>query len=474
MRGRNLTEGNLFSHLWALAWPVMLSIFFQTLYNAVDSFWVSKLSPDAIAAVSLSQITLFVMISLSMGITVGSGVLMAMSIGRRDIAEAERILGQSFVLSAVAGLFFTGISLVFRIPLLVASGATGGILPLAVDYFAIVAGGSMVMFLLFTVFFAFNSQGDNKTVTLLFSISTAVNAVLDPALIFGWAGLPAMGIRGAAVATLFSQLLMLIAALTILRKAKMMVALRFSRLGLHWESVKQVLNVGLPASLTNVVGPLSLAVLAAIISARFQEAGAISLSIGFRVEFFAYLPAVGFGVAVLALLSQNTGAGRFDRVRAAYRQALLLGFGLATLFGLLAALFHDRIIRILTTDPVITEYARGYFLTVPLSYGLFAMVFVEINSLQGIARSWSGFLLALARLAIAIPAAYLLLHVLKLPLITLWAAVAVTNLVVAVVGFRLVRTNIEAAAALPTGAETMSNKGRKGVREEYLTAGQQG
>src|SRR4030043_65955 len=125
MRGRDLSEGNLLSHIWALAWPVMLSMFFQTLYNATDAYWVSKLSADAVAAVSISQITLFVMISLSMGITVGSGVLMAMAIGRKDIVEAERILGQSFVLSAMAGAAFTALCLAFRHSLLAASGATG-------------------------------------------------------------------------------------------------------------------------------------------------------------------------------------------------------------------------------------------------------------------------------------------------------------------------------------------------------------
>src|SRR4030067_2655321 len=111
----------------------MLSMFFQTLYNAVDAFWVSKLSAEAVAAVSISQVTLFVMISLSIGITVGSSVLMAMAIGRRDIAEAERILGQSFVLSAIAGAAFTTISLAFRHSLLAASGATGGIMTLALE-----------------------------------------------------------------------------------------------------------------------------------------------------------------------------------------------------------------------------------------------------------------------------------------------------------------------------------------------------
>jgi putative MATE family efflux protein len=449
MRGRNLTEGNLLSHIWSLAWPLMLSMFFQTLYNAVDAFWVGKLSPEAIAAVSISQVTLFVMLSLSIGITVGSGVLMAMAIGRRDIVEAERILGQSFMLSAIAGAAFTLISLVFRWQLLAASGATGAIMAPALEYFTITAGGSILVFLLSAVFFAFNSQGDNRTVTLLFSISTVVNAVLDPALIFGWAGLPAMGIAGAAYATLFSQLLVLVAALFILKNANMMVAFRFSRLGLRWDSVKQVLDIGFPAALTNVVGPLSLAALTAIISARFHEAGAISFAIGFRAEFFAYLPAVGFGIAALALLGQNAGARQFDRVRAAYRSSLLLAFGAGTLLGLLAALFRNPIIGIFTADPLVAGYSRAYFLTVPFSYGLFAMVFVEILSLQGVGRSWTGFLVSLARICIAIPAAYVFLHVLRLPLFTAWLAIVGANALMAAAGLRWVRTSLMGLESQP-------------------------
>jgi len=442
MRGRDLTEGSLLSHLWALAWPVMLSMFFQTLYNAVDAFWVSKLSAGEVAAVRSSQFTLAVMISLSIGITAGSGVLMAMAIGRRDIAEAERVLGQSFALSGVAAAVFTVVCLAFRHPLLVASGATGDILPPALQYFTIISGGSLLLFLLFPVFFAFNSQGDNRTVTLLFAISTAVNAVLDPVLIFGWAGFPALGIAGAAYATLFSQALVLAAGLLILNRADMTVRFRFARLGLRWASVKQVLNIGFPAALPNVLGPLSLAALTAIVAGRFREAGTISFAIGFRVEFFAYLPAVGFGVSALALLGQNTGARLFRRVRAGFRLALGLCFGAATLLGVLAACFQAPLIGLFSRDSVVAAYARAYFRTVTFSYGLFAMGFVQIMSLQGIGRSWRGFLLALGRVAAAVPAAYLLLHVLRLPLTAGWLAVAVVNLLAAGAGHFLVRASL--------------------------------
>ena len=119
---QDLTKGSIRKELWTLAWPMMLSVFFYTLYNFVDAYWVSKLSDEAIAAVSISQITLFLMLSLGFGITVGSGVVISMHIGAKKKGEAERVLGQSFVLSAILGIIFTIIALVFRNQFLVASG----------------------------------------------------------------------------------------------------------------------------------------------------------------------------------------------------------------------------------------------------------------------------------------------------------------------------------------------------------------
>lgn len=94
MFGRDLTTGSIPALSWSLAWPVMLSLFFQTLYQLVDAFWVSRISEDALAAVTVSQVTLFVMTSLTLGITVGSGVLLAVCVGRDDIRAAERVLGR--------------------------------------------------------------------------------------------------------------------------------------------------------------------------------------------------------------------------------------------------------------------------------------------------------------------------------------------------------------------------------------------
>ncbi|MBI4122369.1 MAG: hypothetical protein HY462_00040, partial [Parcubacteria group bacterium] len=178
LEGQDLTRGSITKELWSIAWPMMLSMFFYTLYNIVDTYWVSKLSAEAIAAVSISQISLFVMISLGFGITVGSGVIMGMHIGAKNMREAERVLGQSFVLSAIMGLFFTAIALVFANQLLAASGAAGAIFGPAKEYFIVVAAGSILLFLMMAVMFSFNSQGDTTTLTKLFALSTLVNVVL--------------------------------------------------------------------------------------------------------------------------------------------------------------------------------------------------------------------------------------------------------------------------------------------------------
>ena len=187
------------------------------------------------------------MISLGFGITVGSGVVMAMHIGAKNKPEAERVLGQSFVLSAWMAVVFTAIALIFKDQFLMASGATGKIFDPASEYFVIVSAGSVLLFIMMAVMFAFNAQGDTTTLTKLFALSTGINLVLDPALIFGFGPIPAMGISGAATATLISQLVFIIVAIRTLSKPDRSIQFKFSNLNVKWESVKKVLNIGFPA-----------------------------------------------------------------------------------------------------------------------------------------------------------------------------------------------------------------------------------
>ncbi|OGK14406.1 hypothetical protein A2861_03195 [Candidatus Roizmanbacteria bacterium RIFCSPHIGHO2_01_FULL_38_15] len=436
MEGQDLTRGSVLKELWSVAWPMMLSVFFYTLYNIVDAFWVSKLSPESIAAVSISQITLFIMASLSMGITVGSGVIMAMNIGAKDTKEAERVLGQSFVLAVISGAFFTAISLIFRNELLTASGASGAIFAPALTYFNITATGSILFFILITIMFAFNSQGDTFTLTKLFALSTAVNVVLDPIMIFGLFGFPALGIAGAAYATLISQTVFIIVAIRSLSNTHRKIRFHFYNLTFKLHSVKEVLKIGFPASLTQVINPIGIAGLLYLTSLGFQEPGTIAYTIGSRVEFLGFLPAVGFGFGAMALIGQNIGAGNIKRAKEAFADALKYGFLAAMGLGILAVIFASQITRIFTTDPEVTRLVISYIWTVSLSYGFLAATMVEANAFQAIGRSWPGFwIFFLKFLVISVPIAYITTQLYHLPIMAIWIAIILGNIIPSVVGY---------------------------------------
>lgn len=433
--GQDLTTGNIRRQLWSLAWPIMLSIFFYTLYNIVDTIWVGRISPEAIAAVSISQIALFAMVSLGMGITVGSGVVMSMKIGAKNQDGAEQVLAQSFVLSALIGVVFTFFSLIFADQILTASGATGGVYGLAKDYFLVVAGGSVLMFLLMTVVFAFNAQGDSFTPTKLFAVSTLLNVILDPILIFGWWIFPEMGIVGAGVATLISQVVFIVMALMILSSEKQMIRFRFSKLGLEWESVKAVFKIGFPASLTQVMQPLGLSALMFITAQKFAELGTVAFSIAFRLEFFAYLPAIGFGFSSMAIIGQCIGAKNVSRANETFKLALLYGSVTAFVMGVLGMIFAKPIISILTFDPVVARDVQWYLYLTGATYVFLACSLVVTNALQAVGHSWSGLWLVLLRYGIVTIPLTLYLTTQMTSMNAVWLALGIGNIVTAVVGF---------------------------------------
>lgn len=434
--GQDLTTGNIRKQIWSLAWPMMLSIFFYTLYNLVDAYWVSKISAEAIAAVSISQIALFIMISLGFGITVGSGVVMSMHIGAKKIKEAERVLGQSFVLAVMAGIIFTIIALIFRNQLLIASGAYGLIFEPAREYLTVTAGGSIFFFILITIMFAFNAQGDTFTLTKLFAISTLINAVLDPIMIFGWFGFPVLGISGAAIATVISQIIFIVIALRSLSHERRRIRFHFYNLSFKWKSVKKVLDIGIPAAITQVIYPIGVAVLTLMTSSRFFEPGVVAFSLGFRVEFFAFLPAVGFGFGALAIIGQSIGAGDRERANESFRKGLLYGAAGAAGLGILVAIFARAVTSVFTTDPVVTQYTIYYMRSVALSYGFLAASLVEASAFQAIGRSWPGFWIVFIRfVVVSIPLTYLLIHVFNFPIISIWMSLVAGNIVAAVIGY---------------------------------------
>ena len=453
----DLTKGPIGKQLWSLAWPMMLSMFFYTLYGIVDTFWVSKVSPEAIAAVSISQLTLFVMIALSMGLSVGSSVLMSMSIGAKNMKEAGRLLGQAFALSTLCAVFFTIICLVFRHPLLTFSGATGAIMAPALSYFTVTAAGSVLFFWLISVMFAFNSEGDTFTVTKMFALSTLVNVVLDPLFIFGYGIIPPMGVAGAAYATLVSQAVFVGIGCYLLSRHTRTVRLSLRAITIRIDSVKQILRIGIPASLTQVINPVGTSILVFLVSSVFSEAGAITFSLVYRIEFFAFLPAIGFGFASMAMIGQSLGAGDMQRARTVFKKAVLFGASAAFGFGILAMIFGVYIIKLFTTDQQVITYSLWYLWIVGISYGFLAATMIQSSVFQSMRKSWTGFwIMCLKFFGISFLGTYVVTMVFDAPIYVVWIVIAISNVVAAIVGYILSNRLMNQAVVATSPAKEMA------------------
>jgi len=433
---QNLTKWNIPSQIWSIAWPMMLTIFFYTMYNLVDTFWVSKLSDDAIAAVSISQVAQMIMMSLSMWISIGSSVLMSMHIWAKMKTEAARVMAQSFVLAALFWVFFTTISLVFKEWILTSSGAVWAIYNPALEYFTIVSAGWLLLFFLINIMMMFNSEWDTFTATKLFAVSTAVNITMDPILIFGKFGFPELWIAGAAYATLISQSIFILLAMKVLSSKKRKIFFEFKNLSLKLESVKKVFNIWIPAAFTQVINPVGLAILIYIVSAKFLEPGATAFSLAFRLEFFAYLPAVWFGMATMSLIWQNMGAWNFKRAQKVFTTAIIMAFGSALLLWILLIGFWKQLINVFTQDPLVVEYTLSYLWIVALTYWAMAISMVVANSFQATGKSWPGFwIMVIKFFVVAIPASYIAVNYYDLPIQWVWASLAVSNIVVAIIWY---------------------------------------
>jgi Na+-driven multidrug efflux pump len=214
-----------------------------------------------------------------------------------------------------------------------------------------------------------------------------------------------------------------------------MIRFRFSKLGLEWESVKAVFRIGFPASLTQVLQPLGLAALMFITAQKFAELGTVAFSIAFRLEFFAYLPAIGFGFGSMAIIGQSIGAKNVTRANQTFKLALLYGSVSALVVGVLAMLFAGPLIAVFTSDPVVASDVQWYLYLTGATYVFLASSLVITNALQAVGHSWSGFWLVVLRYGIVTIPLTLYLTTFMTSMNAVWIALGIGNIVTALVGY---------------------------------------
>jgi len=332
-----LTEGPLVRGLFSLALPMLASAAMQNAQTLIDLFWVGRLGSSAVAALAISASVLMTLFPLVLGATTGTVAMISRRFGAGELDEAACVGAQSLGLGLVLGVATGLCGVWFAEPICRLLGAGPDVLPLATDYLRICFAGGFAVFLLFIANSVLQAAGNTVAPMLIMLAGNIVNVVLDPILIFGLLGAPAMGVRGAAVATVIAQFCAGGLAVGLLFSGRVRVHIRARHARFRPDLLAGIARIGLPGSAQMLARSMMTLVLMRIV-AGCGTAAVAAYGIGLRFQALILMPAFALGNSAATMVGQNLGAGRPDRAaRAAWTataaDGLIMAAGAALLSG---------------------------------------------------------------------------------------------------------------------------------------------
>ena len=428
----------LFRKLIVLALPIMAGNLLQTLYNLVDTFYLGKLGREAISAPSISFSIIFFMVVFAFGFSAAGTTLISQAKGKNDAAKVDFYLGQTATIMLVLGFFSSLLGFIITPFLIKLLGVPEETVLYTRQYMRIIFMGLPFMFMSFILQAALHGIGDSLTPLLIQTGTILLNVVLDPLLIFGFAFIPAMGVRGAAIATVISRFAGSIAALLMLARGRRGVRLTLANMKPDRNAFRLLIKIGVPSSIGQSVSALGFTVLQGIVNS-FGTSVIAAFGVGNRLISLFNMPAMGFSRATAVLVGQSLGAKNKRRAWDVVRQSTIT-IGIFILIGMTLMFFKgSSMVRIFIDDPEVLMYGREMFRIVSASIVFFALFTIIMGALQGAGETRPTMLLNVARLwVLRVPLAYLFSHVMNLGPAGIWWSMFVSNLAVGAFSFVIV------------------------------------
>lgn len=368
---KELTQGPILPKVISLTGPLMVVAILNSTLNLVDMFWVGKLGSDAIAAVAVSGTIMMVLFAVLIGITRGTVALVSRYVGAKDAKNADAVASQSITFGVIIALLITLLGLLFTKQLFLILGVSPEVLKAGIGYLRIILMGSITMVLLSFGSAILQAEGDTITPMKFLVVANLINFILDPVLIFGL-GVPRMNTSGAALATVLSQAVPAFLVLMLLSKRRSKVHIHLSQLKLKLTFLKEIIKIGLPASLQMFFRSIMGVVLMGIV-ATFGTAAVAAYGIGMRLQMIVLMPAFAFGGSAATLVGQNLGAEQPKRAQRSAWTATILDIIIMILVAILFFIFAPHIVGFFVKDEKVislgTQFLRvtaPFYLFMPL------------------------------------------------------------------------------------------------------------
>ncbi len=363
----SLTEGNIFLHFLRLTPPMILGAFSIIVFNLVDTFFISRLGGEPLAAISFTFPVIMVIGALAHGIGMGAASVLSRAIGGGDHKRAQRLTTDCLLLSIIIVTIVSSCGLIFLDPIFLLLGAGKSLLPLIRSYMVIWFATVAFMIIPMVGNNSIRAAGNTLFPGLIMALSGLINAVLDPVFIFGYLGFPAMGITGAAFATAIARAFSLVAALYVMHHRFNLITWKMPVLREFINSCKAILHIGIPATLTNLMAPLYIALAIRLISGYGQDAVA-AVGAATRIEQLVLILPLALGSVLVPFTGQNWGAGRKERVRQAVESAFIIVSAWGVLSWACLAFFRFQLASLFSDDPEIVATMTFYLAVIPLSH----------------------------------------------------------------------------------------------------------
>ena len=416
--------------LISMSLPPMASMFMQYSYNFLDSMFVSWLSENALTAVSLAfPITTFI-ISISIGLGVGTNALIAKSLGAKDQNAANNIVNHSLILSSILGILLTIITLLIVKPYFSAFTDNQAIYQLGLDYTYIIAFMVVANMVHISIQKIIQATG-NMIAPMLFQMAgVLLNFILDPILIFGWFGFPAMGVKGAAIATVLGYLFSMILAFYVLifRKQKVKIT---KNLKLKWKIFKDIIIIGFPSLIMNALGAFML-IFSNIFLITYSMTSVAFFGIYYKIQQLVVMTVNGLIQGCMPLMAYNYGARNKIRLMNIFKIGLLIALCMMSAGTIILWMFPEKLLALFKASSEMLEFGVPALRIMSSSFIFAAFGFMFASFFQATGRiNYSILINLLRQLILLIPLMWILSNIMGVK--GIWWSFLIAELVTAII-----------------------------------------
>ncbi|MDO4594582.1 MAG: MATE family efflux transporter [Tissierellia bacterium] len=394
--------------LFTMSLPIIISMLVQSIYNVVDSIFVSRISEDALTAVSLSFPIQNLMIAVGVGTGVGVNALLSRYLGMKEYKRANSVATHGMLLSLFSYLIFFIIGLLFVDKFFISQTDSQIVRDFGADYLSVIALFSIGVFVQITCERLLQSTG--LTLYTMFTQMTGalVNIILDPILIFGLFGFPALNVKGAAIATVIGQCSGAVVGLILNFVKNKEIKISLKNFKLDMTMIFRIYEIGLPSIVMSSIGSVMVFFMNKILILFTQTAVAV-LGVMFKLQSFIFMPVFGLSNGMVPIIAYNYGARKPQRIKNTIKIAIIAASIMTFVGFLIFQIFPDLLLSLFDASKDMKEIGRACLRRVSLSYLVVGFSIVAVSVFQSMGHGFMALLESFLRqLIVLLPSAYLL------------------------------------------------------------------